>query len=194
MNLRILAVTLLALAAGEAIAAGTVLTFRPARASLQPATAEYKSIWADDGARILRALERVVGASLAGQSIDVLIFEGISNSGRRGVPMRLRASYPHDVKRATLVHELGHRYLDEFGIEPPCVTDTHDLLSPVLAEVWGELWGPEFVTAQAAVEAARDERYRRSWARTLPLSDEERRAEIARTIAACRKRWAESRP
>ena len=49
--------------------------------------------------------------SRSGIPIRAIVYEGISNSGYKRIPMRMRASYPPDTKRATLVHELAHRLI-----------------------------------------------------------------------------------
>jgi hypothetical protein len=161
------------------------LSFRSIEPRFDQATQAYRDIWDRDGARILETLNRIAGETAFDESIDVLVFEGVSESGRRGGPMRLRASYPEAVKRATLVHELLHRYVDRLDGVAACYTEVHDLMSLMLIDAWSDLWGDPFVFEQAAVESKRSERYRASWARALALSKVERQAELAR-ILACR--------
>lgn len=158
----------------------TDLTFTASAPEFSAATQQYREIWEQDGPRILGTLDRFIGASLPDRHIEVIVFEGMSSSGRRGNPMRLRASYPEDVKRATLVHELLHRYLGEIKGIPACYPEVHDLMSAILLEVWTELWGREFAFEQAAVESGRAERYRASWSIALAMSESQRQEEIAR--------------
>lgn len=180
-----LALLLLGLVARDAPSARLELEFMPDLQRHAAATHEYASLWAEHGVSITAALDEVFGAGLSEQQIKVVVFEGISASGRRGGPMRLRASYPLDVKLATLVHELSHRYMVELaGLH--CFDEVHDPLSVVLAEVWEHLWGREFVEEQAAVESRRSARYERSWSRALALSQDARRRELASIIATAR--------
>ena len=76
---------------------------------LAAAVGEYERIWATDGARIVRTMQDVSGLSFTDTAITAIVSEGVSSSGFRDTPMRLRASYPVDTKKATLIHELGHR-------------------------------------------------------------------------------------
>jgi len=168
-------------------ASGPELEIKAVDPSYSNAAVEYRRIWSESGSSIVSELERATGASLDGQEIEVLVFEGMSSSGDASEPMKLRASYAGDVKRATLVHELGHRYLDAAGIGPDCVAEVHDALALVLRDVWANLWGEEFASEQAMVESERNERYRRSWAKVLSLSAKERRAWVVDFWSSCRR-------
>ena len=73
--------------------------------SFRAATEEYQAIWARDGSRIVVAMERATGLQFEAGPIEASVYEGTSLSGIRDqTPMRLRASYSTDTKRATLVH------------------------------------------------------------------------------------------
>lgn len=159
-------------------ARATTLEFSAQSDKHQTAANEYKALWAADGPRIVTSLERITHARLPDERIEVVVFEGVSNSGRAGGPMYLRASYPRDVKQATLVHELAHRFVDALDLPRVCFEDVHDVLSLVLAEAWSELWGSDFVRKQAAIEASRQERYRRAWAGIPDLTEDARRSRL----------------
>jgi len=83
------------------------------------ATDEYRRIWAAEGGRIIEAMERISTLRFPEKRVHVEIYEGTSFAGLRmnkdGIPVgtngpvRMRASYPGDVKKGTLIHELGHR-------------------------------------------------------------------------------------
>jgi hypothetical protein len=79
------------------------LNFKPLynQKELIKANKEYENVFEEDGQKIIKVFEE----------IDVFIYEGRSSFGRKNEPMKLRASYPHDVKKATLIHKLGHRFL-----------------------------------------------------------------------------------
>ncbi|AVP96815.1 hypothetical protein C7S18_06190 [Ahniella affigens] len=107
----------------------------------EAATSEYRSIWASQGDRIVEALGRYSGVQIPDRRVRIIVFEGTSNSGRSGGPLRLRASYFEPVKRATLSHELLHRYLDEVPDLGVCYPEIHDIMAVILFELWSELWG-----------------------------------------------------
>jgi hypothetical protein len=85
------------------------LNFTPESEKFNEATKQYQSIWEAEGRRMAEAMEQVSGLKFQETDIQVIVYEGVSYSGFGDRPMRLRASYPEGVKKATLVHELGHR-------------------------------------------------------------------------------------
>ena len=146
---------------------------------------EYERLWAEEGERIVEAMERIAGVSFvkpayADTAITANIMEAGSNSGWQERPMRLRASYPYDTKRATLVHELGHRLQ---GGEVPPDAPEHPTLFLWVYDVWVDLWGQEFADEQVAVEKRRGERYVRAWDSALALSREGRAARWRELLA-----------
>lgn len=148
------------------------LVFRAESDSFAAARDEYDAIWRAEGARIVEVMERVTGIRFdeppyADTLIGAIVFEGISSSGYRATPMRLRASYPADTKRATLVHELGHRL--QAGVARASSADEHEVMFLWLYDAWVELWGREFADAQVQVERARRGPYPRAWDAALAL-------------------------
>ena len=183
---KLAALSVMALIFGNS-ASALSLSFEPADARFEAATQEYREIWSAHGARIEKLLEEATGASLSSERISVVVFEGISSSGEDGKPMRMRASYAPAVKRATLVHELTHRYLDALNLDLTCFDDIHDVVSLVLVGVWEELWGREFVEEQAEVEIALSTRYAEAWAGVLEMNGEERARKLAGVLSSCRR-------
>ena len=167
-------------------ASATTLAFSAQHPEHEVASDEYAAIWANDGRRIVSLLEQVTRTTLPEERIDVVVFEGVSNSGRPGGPMYLRASYPRAEKQATVVHELAHRYVDAVGVHHRCYDDIHQVLALVLAEVWGTLWGEAFVREQSAVEAARQDRYRSAWTGVMDLTADARKERLD-AFLGCRK-------
>lgn len=151
------------------------LEFVAASADYRTAADEYREIWSEDGDRIVRGLNEETGLTLGESRIRVIVHEGISRSGLGDRPMRLRASYPTETKRATLVHELGHRYLVVLDSDTR-YSDVHYPLSLLLHRVWSDLWGEAFAQEQAQVETERSSRYRRAWDWTLSMPEKERTA------------------
>jgi hypothetical protein len=181
----ILLAVVLGLCAWSASAAAVELQFVASAPAFEAATEEYRQVWATEGARMVEALERYAGVPLPDRRIRVIVFEGVSDSGRRGGPLHLRASYAVPVKRATLAHELLHRQVDEIEGLAACYPEIHDVMAVMLFELWSELWGRAFAVEQARVESARSRRYLGSWTKALALSRSERRSVIA-GIASCR--------
>jgi predicted metal-dependent peptidase len=92
--------------------------------------------------------------------------------------MRLRASYPPDVKKGTLVHELLHRMLSR--VKPTSEIDEHRKLFLVLYDIWVVLHGKDFADQNVAVESRRKGLYdyESAWKWALRMSAEERAAKF----------------
>ncbi|MCI0619948.1 hypothetical protein L0Y40_02875 [Candidatus Wolfebacteria bacterium] len=137
---------------------------------------EYREIWKQGGAAIVQAFEKVSGLSFTEERIGAVVYEGVSFSGRSPNDiMKLRASYPYNTKKATLVHELGHRLL--FGIDGKDLnTDSHRMLFLILYDVWVELYGKAFADEQVKVESSRKglHNYEEAWRWVLSLTREKR--------------------
>jgi hypothetical protein len=145
--------------------------FVPESETFAAAVGEYERIWAADAARIARTMQEVSGLTFTDTAITAVVFEGVSSSGFRDTPMRLRASYPIDTKRATLIHELGHR------LQSPLFRQQDEEHGPLflwLYDVWVALYGKEFADAQVVVEKRRRGPYPRAWDEALALSPGER--------------------
>lgn len=155
------------------------LRFVPADSTFATAVRGYDSLWRAEGGGMLRALENAAGrrfAALGDTAITAIIFEGVSNSGTLGAPMRLRASYPVEVRKAVLMHELGHRLQD--GVVP-AGGDEHGTLFLWLHRAWVEAYGEDFAREQVAVERGRGGVYPAAWDGALALTAEARQARWA---------------
>ena len=151
------------------------MTFTPQDQSFAAATEEYRRVWAEDGTRIVDTMQGITGLTFVQTSIAATVYEGISLAGDRDSPMRLRASYPMDTKRSALVHELGHRLIDQLTTRPNDL-DEHRVLNLFLYEVWESLWGREFADRQVVVESAQRGvyDYESAWRWALALTKDER--------------------
>ena len=161
------------------------IEFVPESETFAAAVGEYERIWATDAARIVRAMQDVSGLVFTDSAITAIVFEGVSSSGFRDTPMRLRASYPLDTKKATLIHELGHR------LQSPLFRrqdEEHGPLFLWLYDVWVALYGKEFADAQVLVEKRRRGPYPRAWDEALSLSPGERAQRWKAIIANQRAR------
>jgi hypothetical protein len=113
------------------------IDFQPESARYTSATEEYREIWRAEGAKISAALEEATGLEMESGPIRAIVYDGISNSGyKQRVPMRMRASYPPDTKRATLVHELAHRLISSYVGKNE---DDHPIIFLFVYDVWVKL-------------------------------------------------------
>jgi hypothetical protein len=151
------------------------------------AAAEYDALWKAEGARMIEAMERVTGVPFEERAIKAIIYEAASFSGSGEKPMQLRASYPAEVKRATLVHELLHRMLGR--VRTTAEIDEHRKLFLVLYDIWVTLYGKEFADRNVVVESQRKGLYDydSAWKWALAMSAEDRAAKF-KTLRAQRLR------
>lgn len=140
------------------------------------ATEEYRSIWKEDGGKIVSSIKKVSGLSLVEEHINALVFEGVSQSN----PLLLRASNNYDTKRAVLVHELCHRLT--FGNQVRHLSTSedkslmiHKKIDLVLYDIWIELYGEKFATKAVEFERGLQPMYGEAWDWALKLSKEERK-------------------
>jgi hypothetical protein len=147
------------------------LTFVPQSGSFSAAALEYERLWAAERERIVRAMEFVSGLTFRDTAVTVIVYEGTSFSGYRDVPMRMRASYSADTKKATLIHELGHRLQSGLFRREE---DHHGPLFLWLYDVWVQVYGREFADAQVEIEKRRRGPYPKAWDDALALTAAER--------------------
>jgi hypothetical protein len=164
------------------------ITFVPQSDSFAAAARAYDQLWAAEGPRIVEAMERISGlrfvaAHYADTAITANVLERASNSGYRSSPMTLRASYPPDTKKATLIHELGHRLQSHLFRQSE---EEHGPLFLWVYDVWVELYGQAFADAQVQIERVRGERYVKAWGEALAYRTPAERAARWRAIVADR--------
>jgi hypothetical protein len=149
--------------------------FVASTAAHESAARTYRSIWEQDGPRIVAALEARTCLRFPESAVAALIGDAVSDSGGPEHPMSLRASYEPDVKRATLVHELAHRHLWQLP-ERLDDLDGHRTLYLVLDRVWADVWGEEFAEARVRGEASwlASYDYAAAWAWARALTVDER--------------------
>lgn len=165
----------------EFVAAGRVgMTFIAQDQTFAGAAETYRQLWAAEGSTIVAAMERATGLTFQETHVRAVVFEGVSRSGAGDSPMYLRASYPADVKKATLVHELGHRLIAQLRNRPGDL-DEHRVLNLFLYEVWESLWGRAFADEQVQVESGRRGLYdyEGAWRWALSLSKDQRASRLA---------------
>jgi hypothetical protein len=148
--------------------------FLASTAAHEHAARDYRAIWEQDGPRIVAALEARTCLRFPETAVGALIGDEVSDSGGPEHPMSLRASYDIDVKRATLVHELGHRHLWQLTQRLDDL-DGHRALYLVLDRVWADVWGDEFADARVRGESSWRSSYDYAaawaWARDLTVDE-----------------------
>lgn len=122
------------------------------------ASKEYTKIWVGLGQKIIDSLENITKLKFTDRKITATVFEGISSSH----PLKLRASYSTETKKATLIHELGHVLLTDNRIKPDEHT-SHQLLFLFLYDVWCDLFGYKFANEQVLIEKKRADKYKVDW-------------------------------
>lgn len=150
---------------------GLRIVFRPDSDQFAASADQYESIWASEGARITAAMEAASGLKFEDREVGAIILEVSSQSGYKETPMRLRASYPMDTKKATLIHELGHRLQSDLFHQDE---DDHKYLFLWVYDVWVKLYGREFADAQVAVEKQRGRMYPAAWDFALSFTADQR--------------------
>jgi hypothetical protein len=169
------AVALVLTVPASSSAQGLSLRFSPASEPFAEAAQAYQALWEAEGSGIIAVMEHVSGLTFPEHKIEAVVYEGIRRSGSAGSPMRMRASDPVATKKATLIHELGHRHLAQLRRRPPGL-DEHRVLFLVLYDVWERLYGASFADEQVEVEKRRRGvyDYEAAWAWALAQSPEER--------------------
>lgn len=144
-------------------------------AAHESAARAYRTIWAQDGARIVAALEARTCMPFPESAVAAFIGDDVSHSGGPEHPMGLRASYDLDVKRSTLVHELGHRHLWQLT-ERLADVDGHKTLYLVLDRVWADVWGTKFAAERVRGESSWNATYdyAAAWQWASSLTTDER--------------------
>jgi hypothetical protein len=159
-------------------AAAPPVSFATAGPRFAGATDEYRAIWEAEGARIVAALEAATGLAFPPAPIEMIVHEGAPMTAYDGRTIRLRAGYSPDYKRATLVHELGHRL--SFLLPRDGELDDHRLLYLFLYDVWTDLYGRDFADRMVAIErripGGYD--YDAAWRWALAMTREEREARL----------------
>jgi polyvinyl alcohol dehydrogenase (cytochrome) len=147
------------------------------------AAEEYRRIWADEGDRVIRAMEQVTKLPFPQSTIPVEIYEAPSFSGNERLPMRLRASYPAEIKKGTLVHELGHRINLQLRRRPKEL-DEHRLLFLFLYDLWTQLYGKDFADREVAFERTLKGLYDydAAWTWALAMTPQQRATMFAEVV------------
>lgn len=157
------------------------LVFIPLDTSFSTAAKDYENIWKEEGRKILETMEQMSGLKFIDSVVEVIVYEDVSNSGDNvKSPMKLRASYSYATKKATLIHELGHRL--NFAIKSyPSNYNDHNILFLYLYDVWVNLYGQKFADEQVQIEGNRSNPgndYKTMWQSALSMGQVNRRNKL----------------
>ena len=159
-------------------AAAPPVSFAPTEPRFAAAAGEYRAIWETEGARIVAALEAATGLTFPQTPIEMIVHEGAPMTAYDGRTIRLRAGYSPLYKKATLVHELGHRL--SFLLPRTPELDDHRLLYLFLYDVWTDLYGRAFADRMVSIERRIPGRYDydAAWTWALAMTREQRQARL----------------
>jgi len=142
---------------------------------------EYAEIWEKNRSSILETFKEIAGLELHEDRIAVLVYEGVSFSGRdQNDVMKLRASYDNDTKKGTLIHELGHRLIFDLPTHSP--EEEHELLNLFLYDVWEKLYGKDFAAKMVEIESKRSDMYKNAWKLALNLDFNQRQEQFQKKL------------
>jgi hypothetical protein len=178
-----LVLSMVLLQTGVSAQSGVKINFTPESERFSAATQEYRQIWQSEGEKMIAAMEQVTGLKYPEKEFNAIVFEGVSESGFEKRPMKMRASYPTDVKKATLMHEIGHRHQSQLRKRLKDI-DEHRMLFLWLYEAWVKLYGQAFADDAVKVESARKglNDYEGAWKWALAMSPAERAAKLREII------------
>jgi hypothetical protein len=157
------------------------VSFTPVAPEYAEAAGEYRLLWQAEGDRIAAAMEAATGLVFPPERVDVIVSEGRPMASFDGRVIRLRASYSPAYKKATLVHELGHRLA--FTLPDRGGLDDHRLLDLFLYDVWTDLYGREYADRMASIERRIGPAYEAAWTWALAMTREERQAQLRALLA-----------
>ena len=157
-------------------AAAPPLEFVVVEPRFEDAADAYRTLWEEEGERIVAAMEAATGLPFPAEPIDVIVGNGPPMTSYDGRTIRLRAGYSPLYKKATMVHELGHRLALMLARSPGL--DDHRLLYLFLYDVWTDLYGQEFADRMVRIERRipGPGDYDAAWSWALSMTRAERQA------------------
>tara|TARA_B100001989_G_C24525789_1_gene458585 strand:- start:130 stop:609 length:480 start_codon:yes stop_codon:yes gene_type:complete len=155
------------------------INFNPAEPQFETAANEYGEIWNLDGRKIVEVWQEKTGIEFEQKEIDAKVFEGVSRSR----PFKLRASYPYEVKRSILIHELGHILIGDRDCNSSSL-EVHKTLFLRLYDVLHDLYGDEYADSAVLWEKENlpKDIYFEAWEWALSFSKEERESKFNQRI------------
>jgi len=141
---------------------------------------EYEAIWKVDSIKIVSALEEITKYDFKETFVNAIVS---GNKESRSHPLSLYAKLQFEVKKMTLIHELGHRillpprrlqFMDKK--QYPTSLENHKVLFLVLYDVYENIYGKEF--ADSAVKRDSEQLqglYKEAWDFALSFKTKEER-------------------
>lgn len=174
---RLLAPRLLAPVAGLLLGgAAPQVSVVPVEPRFASAADDYGRLWESEGSRIVAAMEAATGLAFPAAPIEIFVADARPMASFDGRSIRLRAGYSPDYRKATLVHELGHRLA--LTLPRTGRLDDHRLLYLFLYDLWADLYGPAFADRMVAIERRIGPSYDSAWTWALSMTREHRRARL----------------
>lgn len=126
--------------------------------NLVKAVKEYRDIWEQEGEKFITVIERISNLKFKDREIESCVYEGKSTSH----PLQLRASYPIEIKKATLIHELCHILLTDNDIKGDSL-EIYKRINPILFNTWVDLYGEDFANRMVEEEIKKGKIYEKAW-------------------------------
>jgi hypothetical protein len=157
------------------------ITFNPISSdkAIKQAAEAYKTIWDNDGQKIVEVVEKISGVSFSSTNLAVKVVDGPSRSR----PLMLRQNYNDLGKKATLVHELCHILLRDNNLkarpfEGNLPLGIHMIIDLILFDAFADIWGEVFAKEAVRLESSRSQVYIKAWDWALGFSKEERKSKF----------------
>lgn len=159
--------------------------------NFEEAAKEYAQVWAEEGDKIVAAIEKISGLKFKEKIINAVIHEYTSNSN----PLYFQAGISAKHKKGTITHELCHRITVGNHVEaqadywhPNYTLEVHKLTDLILYDVLVELYGEEFAKGMVGHEISLWDGegispYEIAWNWALTMTKEERHKEFQKYLA-----------
>lgn len=142
---------------------------------------EYEKIWNSCGEKIFESWERHTGFKFRETYINAMVI----NATSRSFPLTLRADNIVEIKKGTLIHELGHRILARRIKGRKGKLDklsSHKFLDLFLTEVIEDVFGKKMVEITINFEKTLPPEYAQAWDWALKLTPEEKKFIFKRVV------------
>ena len=134
----------------------------------------YQNIWDSEGDNIVTAWKSKTGLLFRESFVNAIVFEGRGQSH----PLSFRASLSPEMKKATIIHELGHRILyKKIKLPEFSSLENHKHLNLCFYDILIDLDGIEFAN-RVVEEESKHPLYKEAWGWALSLSKEQRAEKI----------------
>lgn len=159
-------------------AAAPPLSFTSVEPRFESAADRYRTLWDEEGDRIVAALERTAGIAFPTAPIEVIVNGRSTMTALDGRTIRFRAGYSRAFAKGTMVHEMGHRLA--LGLTRTAEIDDHRVLYLFLYDAWTDLYGRDFADRMVALERrfANGYDYDGAWRWALAMNRTQRQSRL----------------